>query len=217
MCSGTGETERCDAAQLANWRCGWRRRRCEERCCEWHLGKNKFWWQLLSWWGSQTHSAQLFSQGPIGYRWDIASSETGSAWLHYYQLGWIGLHDFGLCFYCYRLFLFLADSQTQLMQLLPFFAKNIPIFHALLTWFFLVGYRETWSQEQCWFSGQYNGSKSLCKTRIRPITFTRFAFSPIGSLSSRASTVCTWCVRVHACVCVLDWHLLHDYVRIYLP
>lgn len=109
-----------------------------------------------------------------------------------------------LCFYCYRLFLFLADSQTQLMQLLPFFAKNIPLFHALLTWFFLVGYRETWSQEQCWFSGQYNGSKSLCKTRIRPITFTRFAFSPIGSLSSRASTVCTWCVRVHACVCVLD-------------
>lgn len=101
-------------------------------------------------------------------------------------------------------FSFLLTVRHSLCNSYLFLQKNIPIFHALLTWFFLVGYRETWSQEQCWFSGQYNGSKSLCKTRIRPITFTRFAFSPIGSLSSRASTVCTWCVRVHACVCVLD-------------
>lgn len=36
----------------------------------------------------------------------------------------------------------------------------LTIFHSLLTWLFLVGCRETWSQEQCWFSGQYHGSKS---------------------------------------------------------
>lgn len=41
VCSGVGKTKRCDAAQPAHWRCG-RRRRCEERCCEWHPGKDKF-------------------------------------------------------------------------------------------------------------------------------------------------------------------------------
>lgn len=66
--SGVGKTERRDAAQLALWRCGRRRRRCEERCCEWHPRKDEFWWQLLRGWGSQTHSAQLISQGPVGDR-----------------------------------------------------------------------------------------------------------------------------------------------------
>lgn len=92
--SWVGETERCDATQLAHRRRGRRRCRCEERCCERYPGKDEFWWQLLSGWGSQTHGAQLISQGPVGRRWDNSASQTGSAPFPACQLGWIGSHGF---------------------------------------------------------------------------------------------------------------------------
>lgn len=70
-------------------------------------------------------------------------------------LVWLWDQDFVLCF-CI-VFVFLADIQPQH---LGHFFLYLCIFHSLLTWFFLVGCRETWSQEQCWFSGQHYGSKS---------------------------------------------------------
>lgn len=47
---------------------------------------------------------------------------------------------------------------------------------SLLTLLFLVGCREAWSKEQCWFSGQYYGSKSQrlyeeFKCNSRPLHF----------------------------------------------
>lgn len=125
------------------------------------------------------------------------------------QLGWIWRQSFGHDFVFLDLILAVLISRWHAVALTVLtFRKNkivqtslsVSTFCSSLTGLFLVGCRETWSQEQCRFSGQYHGSKS--ESLDVDLRSERLHF-PVLVLHARSVDIDG--VHVHACVCMYTY------------